>query len=157
MRYLTQHFSLDELTASETATRRGIDNTLPTSLEGSIVELAQMLERIRDYLKHSSGREIAMQVTSGYRCLALNRAIGSSDASDHVGAHAADFRAPSFGTATRIAEALASQVGLLGIGQLINEFPDANGWVHVSTQSPSKIINRVITIDKHGTTPGIHG
>ena len=156
MVYLSQHFSLAEFIASETATRRAIDNSLPVDLEPAAHETARMLERIRDYLKHLSGRDIPMQITSGYRCLALNRAIGSSDTSDHVLACAADFRAPAFGTPTRIAEALASQVSLLGIGQLINEYPDRSGWVHVSTRPTVKAVNRIITITGAGTTPGIH-
>jgi len=156
MQFLTQHFSVSEFIASETATRRGIDNRLPADLETAAHETARMLEGIRDYLKHLSGREVPIQITSGYRCLELNRAIGSSDTSDHVRACAADFRAPAFGTPTRIAEALASQVGLLHIGQLINEYPDRAGWVHVSTRPTSKAANRIITITAAGTAAGIH-
>lgn len=161
MRYLTQHFSLSEFTASETAARQGIDNTLPKELEPAAIETARMLERIRDYLKHLTGREIAMNISSGYRCLQLNRAKGSKDTSDHIHAFAADFRAPSYGTATRVAEALASQVGALGIGQLILEFPESNGgtggWVHVSTNPTALAINRIITVTGSGTFPGLSG
>jgi zinc D-Ala-D-Ala carboxypeptidase len=157
MKFLTQHFSADEFTASSTATRRDIDNRLPPELESAALETARMLERIRDHLKHLSGRDIQVQITSGYRCLELNRAIGSADSSDHVKAMAADIRAPSFGTPTRVAEALASQVSMLGIGQLINEYPDKNGWVHVSTNPTAKAVNRIITITSAGTVAGIHG
>lgn len=155
MIYLTQHFSVEEFTASAEATRLGIDNTLPTELAQAARETAQLLERIRDYLKHLSGREIPMLVTSGYRCLALNRELRSSDTSDHVRAAAADWRAPAFGNPTKLCEALASQVSVLGIGQLINEYPDGNGWVHVSTRPVDKAINRVITITRRGTFPGV--
>lgn len=156
MQYLSQHFSVAEFTASETATRRGIDNSLPADLEANAVETARMLERIRDYLKHLSGRDVPVQITSGFRCLPLNRAIGSKDSSDHVLAHAADIRAPAFGNIVKVAEALASQVGPLGIGQLVLEFPDANGWVHVSTKPVDRAVNRVITITGRGVLAGIH-
>lgn len=153
--YLTQHFSLEEFTASEKATRRGIDNRLPDELVNEARMTCQMLERIRDYLKHLSGREIPIWLTSGYRCLELNRAVGSSDDSHHVLAGCADWRAPAFGSPTRICQALVSQVDRLGIGQLINEFPDRNGWVHTSRLPVSKVVNRVITITGRGTSPGI--
>lgn len=156
MQYLTQHFSVAEFTASETATRNGIDNSLPPELEPAAIETARMLERIRDHLKHLSSREVPIQVTSGYRCLELNRAIGSKDTSDHIQACAADFLAPSFGGVVKVAEALASQVGFLGIGQLILEYPDANGWVHVSTKPVDRAVNRIITISKRGVLAGIH-
>lgn len=153
--FLTQHFSIAEFTASETATRRGILNMLPPELRDEAIETARMLEKIRDHLKHLSGREIPVHITSGYRCLELNRAIGSDDSSDHVKAMAADFRAPTFGSPTEVAKALASQVSFIGIGQLINEYPDGNGWVHVSTRPVSKIVNRIITITRGGTFPGV--
>lgn len=156
MQYLTQHFSVAEFTASETATRRGISNELPKDLESNAMETARMLEKIRDHLKHLCGREVPINITSGYRCLELNRAIGSKDSSDHVKAMAADFRAPAFGSVVKVCEALASQVGFLGIGQLICEYPDRNGWVHVSTHPVDKAVNRIITITDRGVLAGIH-
>lgn len=155
--FLTQHFSLEEFTASELATRRGIDNSLPEHLIEEARKTAQMFERVRDYLKHLSGREIPVYLLSGYRCLLLNRALGSDDSSHHVLAAAGDLRAPAFGTPTEICRALVSQVSVLGIGQLINEYPDGNGWVHLSRLSVPNPINRVITITHSGTVAGIQG
>lgn len=157
MTYLTQHFSLEEFTGSETATRLGIDNSLPPELLSAARETAQQLERIRDYLKHLSGREIPVIVTSAYRCTALNRELKSDDTSHHPLMGAVDWRAPAFGSPTQICMALASQVSLMGIGQLINEYPDRNGWVHTSRLPVDKAVNRIITITRQGTFPGIRG
>jgi hypothetical protein len=52
-----------------------------------------------------------MLISSGYRCLALNRAIGSSDTSDHIKAMAADFRAPAFGSPLEVSKALLAAAG----------------------------------------------
>lgn len=114
-----------------------------------------MLQRIRGFLSKQAGREVPIRITSGYRCITLNRSIGSGDGSDHVQALAADWEAPAFGSPTEICEALAPMVSSLQIGQLILEFPDRDGWVHTSARLPTKMINRVITITGRGTSVGI--
>jgi len=152
----TEHFTLAEFTHSDTAARKGIDNTLPADLMLSALQTLEMLERIRAKLGALAGHEVAISISSGYRCPALNMAVGSRSTSDHPKAAAADITAPSFGTPTEIARALAPLVSELGIGQLINEFPSAaGGWCHVSWRLPSKTIDRIITITQAGTRPGI--
>lgn len=143
---LSAHFDLAEFTGSDTALRLGIDNSLPADLTPVALETAQMLERIREFL----GKPVI--ITSGYRCLALNRAIGSSDQSDHPRAMAADIRSPEYGTPYAICKALVPHLDGLGIGQIIHEY---GAWVHVSTRVPLKVVNRVITIDSTGTRVGI--
>lgn len=149
---LTANFSLAEFTASDTARRQHIDNTLPDALRVTAVQTCSMMERIRARLCTLAGREIPIAVTSGYRCAALNSAIGSVATSDHPRAMAVDFKAPAFGTPYEISKALAPLVSELGIGQLIHEF---GTWVHVSTRRPSSDVNRIITISSHGTVAGI--
>ncbi|CAN5719979.1 hypothetical protein BH10PSE18_BH10PSE18_50310 [soil metagenome] len=149
---LTEHFTEAEFVASETASRQGLDNRLPGGLRPTAVLTCEMMERIRAELSRLAGREISIVVTSGYRAPAVNRAVGSSDTSDHPRATAVDFKAPAFGTPFEIASALAPKVSELGIGQLIHEF---GTWVHVSTRKPAKDVNRIITISKRGTEAGI--
>jgi zinc D-Ala-D-Ala carboxypeptidase len=143
---MTPHFSLEEFTASDTAARLGIDNRVPDNLLENVMTTLQMMERIRFHI------DAPISITSGYRCEALNRAVGSKQGSDHTLAFACDFKAPKAGTPFQIAASLAPVFKIVGIGQLILEF---GTWVHVSTRIPDKIINRVITIDKDGTRAGI--
>ena len=152
---LSEHFTLAEFCRSESAVRRNIINNLPADLVHAAKATAAMMEGIRAHLSKLAGKDVSIRVSSGYRCITLNRAIGSSDTSDHVLAAAMDWEAPSFGSPTAICKALAPMVGILGIGQLINEYPDRDGWVHTSTRVPSKVVNRVITITGHGTSVGI--
>lgn len=152
---LSENFTLHEFCRSGTATRLGIVNHLPADLLPNAKRTAQMLQRIRAFLSKRAGRDVPMRITSGYRCLPLNRAIRSGDTSDHVQALAADWEAPTFGSPTEICEALMPMVGALEIGQLINERPDADGWVHTGVRLPVKMINRVITITGRGTSVGI--
>jgi zinc D-Ala-D-Ala carboxypeptidase len=149
---LTPHFTLAEFTASDTAARLAIDNSLPASLLIAATNTAQLLEQIRNRLTALAGRPVPIILTSGYRCPALNQAIGSSAGSDHPKAMAADFKAPAFGTPYEVARALAPLVGELDIGQLIHEY---GSWIHVSTRRPDKQLNRVITISRRGTEVGV--
>lgn len=146
---LSQHFSMAEFTASDTAARKGIDNSLPEALLPNAIETAEMMEKIRAVLGSKP-----IIITSGYRSAVLNAAIGSSGASDHPKACAVDFKCPEFGTPYEVAKHLSTKIDSLGIGQLIYEF-GPGGWIHVSTRKPSKVINRVITISLRGTEAGI--
>lgn len=153
---LSPHFTLAELVRSDTATRLGIDNTPPPELMPRLVLLAELLERIRSTLG------CPVVVTSGYRCEQLNAAIGGVTSSDHSRGHAADIVAPGYGTPTQVATLLAPLVSTLAIGQLILEgFRRPGGrrseWVHVSTRSPERPINRVLTISDAGVQVGIVG
>ena len=149
---LSPHFTVEEFTASDTAARRGIDNSLPATMLPQAQRTCEMMERIRARLSRMMGREVPIVITSGYRCLELNRAIGSSDSSDHVRGMAVDFKAGRFGTAYQVARLLVPLVDELEIGQLIHEY---GSWVHVSTRRPDKQINRIITISRRGTEVGV--
>lgn len=153
---LAPHFTLEEMTRSAKAAELGIDNTPPPELLPRLVRTAEMLERIRATLG------CPITVTSGYRCPELNAAIGSRSSSDHTQGHAADIVAPSYGPPAQVARLLAPLVSTLGIGQLILEEitrPDGTKkrWVHVSTHTPERAINRIITITDAGTLVGIVG
>ena len=155
---LSEHFTVAEFTASRTALERGIDNDLPIELLANARATASMLERIRSYLSDLKGSPVPILIQSGYRSEALNRAVGGSARSDHMQALAADIRAPAFGRPLDVARALEGVTDEMGIGQLINEFPDTgNGWVHVSVQAPEREINAVLTVTRAGVVPGIIG
>lgn len=146
---LTQHFTLEEMTASSKAMQLGIDNSPPRELVPRLVMVAEMLERIRSTVN------VPVIVTSGYRCEKLNLAVGGATTSDHPQGHAADIVAPAFGSATDLARLLAPLVSTLGIGQLILEGVRGKQWVHVSTHVPERAQNRVITITDAGVKAGI--
>lgn len=146
---LTKHFTLAELTRSSTAAALKLDNTPAQEIIPRLVRTAEMLERIRSTLA------VPITVTSGYRAPAVNRAVGGVTSSDHAQGHAADIVAPAFGSPYKIAKLLAPLIDTLGIGQLIFEHIGGKSWVHVSTRTPDKISNRVITIGNAGAQLGI--
>lgn len=118
---LSEHFNLDEFTASETALRKGIDNTPPPVVTEKLRMLAATMEQIRSLLGNNS-----IRISSGYRCLALNRVIGSGDSSAHVQGYAVDFTCPNFGTPKEVANKIAQSD--IKYDQIIYE----GTWVHLS-------------------------
>jgi hypothetical protein len=155
---LSPHFSLAEFTASQSADRLGLDNDLPAELLANARATAEMLERIRKFLSDRLGlvHGAPILITSGYRSLSLNRAVGGSTNSAHTRAMAADWHCPVAGRPTEICRLLQPVAESLGIGQLINEFPSASGgWIHTQTVTPTNPVNRVITITAKGVKPGI--
>ena len=149
---LSPHFDLVEFTRSDTALRLGMDNTLPPQLASKALETAHMMERVRTDLCDLARKEVPIEVTSGYRCAALNTAVGGAPKSDHMRMMAVDFRAPLFGTPQQICLAMAPAVYSLQIGQLILEY---GSWVHVSLALPDKPQNRVITRTASGYSVGV--
>lgn len=123
---LTAHFSLEELIASETAARSGVDNTPPANLMPNLRALAEGLEQVRAAL---GGR--AIHVTSGYRCAALNAAIGGAKNSMHMQGLAADILCPAFGVPLEVCRAIVA--AKLRPDQVIHEF---GKWCHVAFAAP---------------------
>ena len=124
---LSENFSLQELTKSQTATRKGIDNTPSEEHQETLKSLCPtVLQRVRDHF----GKVVT--VTSGYRSPELCTAIGSKPTSQHAKGEAADFEI--FGVSNK---ELADYINeTLDYDQLILEFwneSDPNsGWVHCS-------------------------
>lgn len=138
---MTPHFSLDELIASNTATRLGINNTPTPEALANLEILAHGLEAVRAKLYSNS-----MRISSGYRCLKLNRKLRSKDTSYHLKGLAADFNCPGFGTVPEIMKALAESS--IEFDQLILEF---NSWIHIGfAQAGEKPRRQMLVIDKSG-------
>ncbi len=118
-----QHFTIPELCRSSTASRLGIDNTLPPEVERA---LEALVDNVLDPLRRAWGKPIT--VNSGYRCPALNKAVGGAATSHHMRGMAADIT-----TGDRVQNRhLFDLVRSLGLPftQLIDESDFA--WVHIS-------------------------
>lgn len=80
-----KYFSFNEFERSDTAYRHAIDNSIPDAAKRNI---AALIDRVLDPLREAWGEPIT--VTSGYRCPALNKAVGGVPTSQHLSGHAAD-------------------------------------------------------------------
>lgn len=124
---LTEHFSLDELCASDTAAACGIDNTPGEAIVANLTRLAEVLEEVRRILLDQP-----ILITSGYRCPALNEACGGAENSAHLSGLAADFVCPDYGTPHDVCIAVEPYMAVLEIDQLIYE----TTWVHMGLPVP---------------------
>ena len=125
---LSKHFTLAEFTRSNTASRRGIDNT-PSAKHIAAMKLLceEVLEPLR---AHFGGRPV--RVTSGFRSPALCRAIGSSSRSQHAKGEAVDFEIPgvsNYEVACWIRDNLTFDQLIL---ECYTQGSPNSGWIHVS-------------------------
>ena len=128
-----KYFSIKELTASCKATQLGIKNE-PT--KQALVNLESLVLNIRDPWRAAWGGGII--VTSGYRSVALNKAVGGSTTSAHRYGYAADIVPAD----RRIAAFKAFCVKWLkdnqvNFDQYIDEVGGGSEWVHIGIKSPS--------------------
>lgn len=154
---LTNNFTLEELTKSETALRQNIDNT-PT--EDIVTNLRTLAEKVLQPVREHYGKGV--KVNSGFRSMAVNAAVGGvqgAKPSDHTRGMAADIEIPGLPNA-ELAQWIEAN---LEYTQLILEFytqgiPDS-GWVHVS-YDPANLKKQSLTaVKQDGKTvylPGLH-
>lgn len=140
---LSQHFTLDELTISESADRLGLDNTPNNEALLNLRRLASFLEEVRKVL----GKPI--RINSAYRSPEVNKAVGGSATSQHCFGCAADIRVNDM-TPDQVVRAIIA--AKLPYDQVIREF---DRWTHVSIPNkPSgKPRKMALIIDRQGTRP----
>ena len=121
---ISKHFSYNEATRSQTATRHGIENKPNKQQLINMQNLAKfILEPIRVHFNR------AIFIGSWFRCFMLNKIIGGSETSQHMTGEAADIDCDS-----RNVEIFHFIKDNLVFDQLIWEFGDDNNpaWIHVS-------------------------
>ena len=143
---LSNNFTTEEFTRSQTAIRQNIDNT-PT--EEHIENMKTLCEMILQPVREHFG---PIAINSGYRATVLNKAIGGSWKSQHCEGKAADIECP--GTSNRyVADWISDNCTF---DQVILEFhnpeiPDS-GWVHVSFNRGGNRMQRLRALKEDGKT-----
>jgi len=127
---LSTNFSLSELTKSQTAERKGIDNTPSPEHKRNLKSLCtRVLQPVRDHFNR------VVSVSSGYRSKELCVAIGSKITSQHAAGQAADFEIYGLSNG-ELANYIKEN---LNYDQLILEYwtPENpnSGWIHCSFNS----------------------
>ena len=118
---LSPHFSLEELTFSQAALRKGIDNTPSAPDVDNLRRLCTtVLEPLRDLLA------VPLHVDSGYRSAILNTLVGGAVTSAHMEGRAADIVPIGMSIHDAFAKIHAAN---LPTDQTITE---CNAWIHVA-------------------------
>ena len=117
---LTEHFSLEEFTHSETGVGRGLNNDPEPETVETLKCTAAGMEEVRSLLG------VPIIVLSGYRSPKVNSAVGGNPMSQHLKGQACDFIAPTFGTPQEVCRAILDST--IAFDQLIAE----GTWVHIS-------------------------
>jgi len=117
---LSKNFSLAEFVFSDTADREGIDNTPPGDVVHNLQFFCQsVMQPMRDHLG------VSIKLSSGFRCLDLNRLLKSKDTSYHLLGQACDGNAAGM-TPFEFASAIAEMD--VPYDKVILEF---DRWVHI--------------------------
>ena len=118
---ISKYFTYDELTISETAERKGIQNVPDDECLANLTLLAERLDQVRELLGH------AIIITSGFRSIQVNKWVGGAKTSQHVKGQAADLICPRFGSPYEVCKALIDSG--IEFDQLILEY---GRWTHFS-------------------------
>lgn len=152
MTQLSKNFTLAEFTKSETAIRKGLDNTPTLQVIENLQKLVDnVIQPIRDHYGKS------VKINSGYRAPEVNASVGGSKTSDHCKGQAADIEITGVANGD-LAEYIVNNYKFT---QVILEFytqgiPDS-GWVHVS-YDPSNLKCEVLTaVKQDGKTVYLKG
>ena len=124
------------------AIRNGIDNTPTPIIIANLTKLANKLEQVRVLFNYP------IIISSGYRCLRLNRLAKGTYNSAHMLGLAADFTIPKFGTPYRVCKTIRD--AKVDFDQLILEY---DSWTHLGLADKNR--NEVLT--KRNSTSYVPG
>jgi hypothetical protein len=142
--HLSPHFTLAEMIASDAARREGINNDPkdPTIVANLAATANEVCEPVR-------ARFGPFSPNSGYRCPALNVAVGGSRNSQHMQGQAVDIAIPGVG---RMELAVWCRDNLPRFDQIILE----GTWVHVSLVKDGPNRGQCLTASGGGYVEGLH-
>ena len=128
------NFTLAELTRSDTAAKRDIDNTPDHEAIRNIMKLAdKVLQPIRDHF------QLPVIVTSGFRCSQLNRMMGGAPNSQHTSGNAADIHIKNVDNDELFCWIAKNLTFDQLIAELFEKDDGAAGWVHVSYAKTNRL------------------
>jgi uncharacterized protein YcbK (DUF882 family) len=124
---ISEHITEAEAFKSQTATRKGINNTTTdANILANMKHVAELFEAIRKHFNKPIG------ISSFYRCDALNKAVGGARTSQHVKGEAIDIDRDIFGGVKN--SEIFEFAKTLDFDQLLWEFGNEHepDWVHIS-------------------------
>ena len=131
-----KYFTFNELCESGTAKTHHIDNTPDEEIK---INLRNLVDNCLDIIREKYGKPIT--ISSGYRCLSLNKIVGGASTSQHTKGQAADLK----GKNRQENEIIFNIIKQLGCyDQLLNEHDYS--WIHVSYVDKKNNRKQILTI-----------
>nr|BFD33755.1 D-Ala-D-Ala carboxypeptidase family metallohydrolase [Pigmentibacter ruber] len=129
---LSQNFTLEEMEFSNTAIEKCINNKANDEIIENLKSMCvNLLEALRSELKCS------IRISSGYRCPALNKAVGGRENSKHTKGQAADIYVDIM-SPLELYHFIKRNKDKFDYDQLIYERTRNKTWVHISYVSKEK-------------------
>lgn len=152
MTQLSANFTLKEFTKSDTAIRKGLDNTPTPEV---VANLQKLVDNIVQPVRNYYGKSVT--VNSGYRAPEVNASVGGSKTSDHCKGQAADIEIVGVANGD-LAQYIVDNYKFT---QVILEFytqgiPDS-GWVHVSYDENNLKCEVLTAVKQDGKTVYLKG
>lgn len=151
---LSEHFTLYELTRSPTAKRLGIDNTPTPEVVDNLRSLTcTFLQPLRSRI----GKPV--QISSGFRCEKLNKAVGGAEDSDHKDGNAADFEVWGMSNLelARLIVSMELPYDSLILEHHSPEEGPNSGWIHASHRAIIQRRRVFTAVRKGGETKYLNG
>lgn len=140
--FVSTFFTLEEVNFSDIAQRHQIVNKIPDYLLPNAIEVAEMMDEVRTLI------HFPIHVNSWYRCLELNRLVGSKDHSQHPKGESVDWTCRRYGSPLEICRRIVDSS--IEFDQLILE----HSWIHMSKRRITNGLNRknVLTLNLNPIT-----
>lgn len=143
---ITEHFSLGEISKSDTAIRFGIDNSVPSELMSNLKKMCEKLEEVRALF------DKPVKITSFYRSPELNTKVGGSKTSAHKDCRACDFTVKGVDVVDVFSNIKSSNIIF---DQLILESSKTSTWIHLGIEKdgekPRQMVMSGTKTDKGST------
>ena len=121
------YFTMKEMTKSSTAEKLGFINK---PLQSDIDNLDELVTKVLDPLREAWGKPI--RVTSGYRCVRLNKAVGGVQNSQHTKGQAADLQPIKYSEIEQFISFVRDWCTHNEFDQCIIETSKTGKWIHIS-------------------------
>lgn len=134
-----KYFTLEELTRSDTASIKHIDNTPDESITEHLIELVEKLldpirERWAKYCDDNQLGNAGIRISSGFRNKELNKAVGGSSTSAHLTGYAADI-SPINGNMKVFQVWITDEIENYNFDECFIEKSRTSQWVHIALYS----------------------
>lgn len=136
-----KYFKIEEFIRSNTAKARGIDNTPGSDI---VAKLTDLVDNTLDPLREIYGKPI--HVNSGYRCPALNKAVGGASNSGHMYGVAADIDAGSKTQNQRLWRLVIDNN--IPFTKMINE--QDYSWIHIAFDASNVSKTKLKAVKQNG-------